>query len=138
MNLELDGRVAVVCAASKGLGRATAFSLAREGAKLAICARDPFETGERRTLNLGHTIGHALEIESGYRLKHGAAVALGMRSVAAIAARRGADPALPTRLDDLLGTLGYRLHHAFDESVVRTAMRRDKKRVLSRPPPRAR
>lgn len=43
MNLELDGRVAVVCAASKGLGRATAFSLAREGAKLAICARTESE-----------------------------------------------------------------------------------------------
>ena len=54
--------------------------------KLAVCERDPFETGERRTLNLGHTIGHALEIESRYRLPHGAAVALGMRAVAAIAA----------------------------------------------------
>ncbi len=32
--------------------------------KLAVCERDPFEAGERRTLNLGHTIGHALEIES--------------------------------------------------------------------------
>ena len=100
--------------------------------KLAICGRDPFETGERRTLNLGHTIGHALEIESGYRLKHGAAVALGMRSVAAIAARRGADPELPARLDNLLGALGYRLHHAFDDAVVRTAMLRDKKREAGR------
>ena len=55
-----------------------------------------------------------------------------MRSVAAIAAGRGADPDLPTRLDDLLGTLGYRRHHAFDEAVVRTAMRRDKKREAGR------
>jgi 3-dehydroquinate synthetase len=100
--------------------------------KLAICGRDPFETGERRTLNLGHTIGHALEIESGYKLKHGAAVALGMRAVAAIAAGRGADPDLVGRQDDLLGSLGYRLHHAFDEAGVRTAMRRDKKRDRGR------
>ena len=96
--------------------------------KLAITHRDPFETGERRVLNLGHTIGHALEIESGYRLKHGAAVALGMRAVAAIAAGRGADADLPKRLDDLLGSLGYRLRVAFDEGVVRAAMKRDKKR----------
>jgi shikimate kinase/3-dehydroquinate synthase len=100
--------------------------------KLAICGRDPFETGERRTLNLGHTIGHALEIESGYRLKHGAAVALGMRAVAVISARRGADPDLVRRQDDLLGSLGYRLHHAFDEAAVRLAMRRDKKREAGR------
>jgi 3-dehydroquinate synthetase len=100
--------------------------------KLAICGRDPFETGERRTLNLGHTIGHALEIESGYKLKHGAAVALGMRAVAAISAGRGADPDLVRRQDELLGSLGYRLHHAFDDAAVRTAMRRDKKREAGR------
>jgi shikimate kinase/3-dehydroquinate synthase len=100
--------------------------------KLAICARDPFEAGERRTLNLGHTIGHALEIESGYRLKHGAAVALGMRAIAAISERRGADPDLVKRLDAMLRSLGYNLHHAFDEAAVRTAMRRDKKREAGR------
>ena len=47
--------------------------------KLSVCERDPFEIGERRTLNLGHTVGHALEIESGYHLAHGSAVALGLR-----------------------------------------------------------
>lgn len=39
MNLELSGKGAIVCAASKGLGRAAALSLAREGARVAICAR---------------------------------------------------------------------------------------------------
>jgi 3-oxoacyl-[acyl-carrier protein] reductase len=37
----LKGRVALVAAASKGIGRAAAFALAREGAKLALCARTP-------------------------------------------------------------------------------------------------
>ena len=39
MDLHLEGRCAIVCAASKGLGRATALSLAREGAHVAICSR---------------------------------------------------------------------------------------------------
>src|SRR2546423_12379862 len=39
MDLGLRGRKAIVCAASKGLGRACAFSLAREGVRLVITAR---------------------------------------------------------------------------------------------------
>ena len=39
MDLQLRDRCAIVCAASKGLGRATAMALAREGARVAICAR---------------------------------------------------------------------------------------------------
>jgi len=41
MDLGLKGRVAIVVAASKGLGRAVATELAREGAQVAICARSP-------------------------------------------------------------------------------------------------
>lgn len=40
MDLGLSGRVVLVTAASQGIGRATAEAFAREGAKLAICARD--------------------------------------------------------------------------------------------------
>jgi 3-oxoacyl-[acyl-carrier protein] reductase len=47
MDLGLNGRVAVVAAASKGLGKAVALGLAAEGAKLAICARGEEEL--RRT-----------------------------------------------------------------------------------------
>jgi 3-dehydroquinate synthetase len=100
--------------------------------KLEICARDPFETGARRTLNLGHTIGHALEVESGYRLAHGAAVALGMRAVAAIAVGRGADPQLGPRLDAVLQGLGFAMNRPFDTAAVRRAMTADKKRRRGR------
>ena len=46
MNLDIGGRNAIVCAASKGLGKACAESLAREGVNLTICARTP-ETLEK-------------------------------------------------------------------------------------------
>jgi len=39
MDLKLNGKVAVVTAASRGLGRAVAEAMAKEGVKLAICAR---------------------------------------------------------------------------------------------------
>lgn len=100
--------------------------------KLGVVDRDPFEAGERRTLNLGHTLGHALEIESGYQLPHGQAVVLGLRAVTAIAEGRGAEAGLGERIDDLLRRLGYRLTRAFDRSAVRDALGSDKKRVRGR------
>ena len=45
--------------------------------KLSIIKEDPFETGLRRILNFGHTIGHALEQQSNYTIPHGQAVAIG-------------------------------------------------------------
>ena len=46
--------------------------------KAAVCLRDPWDLGERRMLNLGHTFAHALEAASDYALPHGEAVALGL------------------------------------------------------------
>ena len=100
--------------------------------KLGVVERDPYETGERRALNLGHTIGHALEIQSGYRLPHGAAVALGVRAVATIAAGRGAEPGLRERIDSVLAGLGYALTRRFDPVAVRAALAGDKKRLRGR------
>jgi 3-dehydroquinate synthase len=48
-------------------------------AKAAVVARDEYEhTGARATLNLGHTVGHAIESAAGYSLAHGEAVAVGL------------------------------------------------------------
>ncbi|MEM8884644.1 MAG: 3-dehydroquinate synthase family protein [Planctomycetota bacterium] len=55
--------------------------------KREIVVRDPKDVGERRTLNLGHTLGHAFERASDYRLAHGEAVALGLRAACRIAER---------------------------------------------------
>jgi 3-dehydroquinate synthase len=46
--------------------------------KLSVVAKDPLEGGLRRCLNLGHTLGHALEQASKYSLTHGEAVAIGL------------------------------------------------------------
>jgi len=100
--------------------------------KLGVVDRDPFERGERRTLNLGHTLGHALEIESGYALPHGQAVVLGLRAVTAIAEGRGASPHLAQRIDELLARLGYTLTRAFDVARVKASLGTDKKRVAGR------
>ena len=59
MDLQLRGKCAIVCAASRGLGRATALSLAREGASVAICARHEaalLETAEEIRSATGATV----------------------------------------------------------------------------------
>jgi len=49
-------------------------------AKAALVESDPRESGRRRLLNFGHTLGHAIEAELGYgSISHGDAVAHGLR-----------------------------------------------------------
>jgi 3-dehydroquinate synthase len=57
--------------------------------KSRIVSRDELETGLRKILNFGHTIGHAVELLSDYRLAHGEAVSIGMTLEARIAERAG-------------------------------------------------
>ncbi len=79
-------------------------------------------------LNLGHTLGHALEVESGFEMSHGEAVGLGLRAVAAIAASRQADAGLAEAIDEVLRTLGMPLTRGFDRHAVVEALGSDKKR----------
>lgn len=121
-------------AALSGEDQAAAYAITERAirVKLAIVDRDPFESNERRNLNLGHTIGHALEIESGYSLAHGAAVALGLRAVARIATRRGAQADLLEQIDAVLINLGFELRRSFDRAAVIAATHSDKKREAGR------
>ena len=57
--------------------------------KAGVVSRDEHETGERTALNAGHTIGHALELLSGYALRHGEAVAIGLVEECRIGERLG-------------------------------------------------
>lgn len=76
--------------------------------KALVVTLDERESGPRRMLNLGHTIGHAIEAESGYgSYAHGEAVALGLRAVAQLGHRLGScGPEVPARVDELLLAFG--------------------------------
>ena len=75
--------------------------------KARVVRRDERETGRRAILNFGHTIGHALESVSGYRLSHGRAVAIGMAVEARLAVDHGSlSESDARRVVDLLETFG--------------------------------
>ena len=57
--------------------------------KQDFVSRDEFDRGARKLLNLGHTLGHALEQRSGFSLSHGRGVSIGMAAVTRAAAARG-------------------------------------------------
>ncbi len=57
--------------------------------KRDFVAADEFDKGVRQFLNLGHTVGHAVERLSGYTVPHGSAVAIGTATVARAAAKNG-------------------------------------------------
>jgi shikimate kinase/3-dehydroquinate synthase len=95
-------------------------------AKLRIVSRDERDGGLRQVLNLGHTVGHAIEAATGYAAyRHGEAVGLGL-----LAALRLSDQGdLRGEVADLLRARGLptRLNHADPDAVV-MATARDKKR----------
>lgn len=71
--------------------------------KAACVSRDPLEQSEagkgRVLLNLGHTVGHAIEAASGFSMRHGEAVALGLRAAARVSEAQGlCDPGLEARM----------------------------------------
>ncbi|MEJ2210274.1 MAG: bifunctional shikimate kinase/3-dehydroquinate synthase [Anaerolineae bacterium] len=81
--------------------------------KVAVVEADPYEAGQRAVLNLGHTVGHALERLSGYGLRHGEAVAIGTVAAARLAAALGRTdgdgPALIGRIEAALAAWGLPL-----------------------------
>lgn len=61
--------------------------------KHAVVAKDPYERkGLREVLNFGHTLGHAIEAASRYRVRHGEAVGLGMLYALDVGVREGVTP----------------------------------------------
>jgi shikimate kinase/3-dehydroquinate synthase len=95
--------------------------------KLAVVAADERDAGRRQALNLGHTVGHAIETASGYRrYRHGEAVGLGLLAALRLSGQDG----LRAHVRELLLARGLpvTLAGASVEKVVE-ATARDKKRV---------
>ena len=100
--------------------------------KAAVVSADERESGLRRILNFGHTVGHALEAVTKYkRFRHGEAIGYGMLAALAIGVARGVTPpSLGEEVDALITQLGP-LPSVADISAreVLAAIRRDKKIV---------
>jgi 3-dehydroquinate synthase len=98
--------------------------------KRDVVETDPFETGARARLNLGHTFAHAVEQVTGYRVRHGEAVAMGLVAAADLSVRLGhAVPPLVDELRALLETIGLptRFPPGLGSAALIEAMGRDKK-----------
>ena len=96
--------------------------------KIAIVAEDERDSGRRAVLNLGHTVGHAIETATGYsRYRHGEAVGLGLLAALRLS---GADD-LRTEVEGLLASHGLTvsLDSAVSVDDVVEAIGRDKKRT---------
>jgi len=78
------------------------------GIKAEVVGLDEREAGLRALLNFGHTLGHAVELVSGFRrIRHGEAVAIGMVFAARLSERRGLAPAgVAARVSSLLERAG--------------------------------
>ncbi len=103
--------------------------------KASIVEQDERETGLRRTLNFGHTAGHAIEAVTRYRrFRHGEAVAYGMLLAADIAVARGAMPEEDRNaLEETINQMGP-LPAVTDLSIsgIMEAIGRDKKVVAGK------
>ena len=112
--------------------RATADALvARSVAiKCEVVAADECEANRRQVLNLGHTIGHAIEQVSGYAIAHGEAVAIGMVVEARLAVHLGLAAAdVPERIVAVLRAAGLpvEIPASVDRAALLAATRQDKK-----------
>jgi 3-dehydroquinate synthase len=95
--------------------------------KSDVVNQDEREAGERRKLNFGHTIGHALEKTLG--ISHGAAVSVGMVMAAELSQQCGLlDGQAVRRIKDLLSRLNLPIQAEFDPGAVFEALGKDKKR----------
>ena len=95
--------------------------------KAAIVERDERESGDRRLLNLGHTLAHAIE-KSSSKFNHGEAVACGLALVADAACRRGVlAEQTKERICALLSRAGFTLTPPVDMAKLLKAVKKDKK-----------
>ena len=95
--------------------------------KASIVERDERETGDRRLLNLGHTLAHAIE-KSSSKMNHGEAVAVGLKLITEAAVRCGKLSAGDgERIVGLLQRAGFALEPPVEMRTLLKAVSKDKK-----------
>jgi 3-dehydroquinate synthetase len=102
--------------------------------KIKIIEDDPYEKGFRAALNLGHTVGHAVELVSGFELRHGEAISIGMVIEATYAETIGiAHKGLADVIKNILSKLELpvRIPNGLPRQEIIRAMRVDKKKNAS-------
>ena len=99
------------------------------GMKRDVVRGDEFDRGQRALLNLGHTVGHAVESCSGFTLLHGEGVAIGMAIITRAAVEKGiCDPALLPQVLDILQKYGLPTEVPYPLADIQKAAEADKKR----------
>jgi 3-dehydroquinate synthetase len=98
--------------------------------KARVVRDDAREHGRRKTLNFGHTLGHAIELASGFALLHGQAVAIGMVLEARLAERLGvAEHGTSDEIERVVRAAGLpaAVPSTLGADAILAATRRDKK-----------
>jgi 3-dehydroquinate synthase len=112
------------------LGAALSAVAIAADVKASIVSQDPFESGLRELLNFGHTLGHAYEAATAYRVTHGEAVAVGMVFATALAEELSlTTPGLRPQLEALLERGGLPTRARLSESVWSYVLRDKKARA---------
>ena len=97
--------------------------------KEEVVEKDVLDRGLRQTLNLGHTLGHALEIASNFSIGHGSAVAWGLWQIALFSAKSGwCDENVPQEIAAMLTLYGFPTEVPFSMSELYQILLQDKKR----------
>jgi 3-dehydroquinate synthetase len=99
--------------------------------KIKVIEEDPYEKGFRAALNLGHTVGHAVELVSKFQLRHGEAIAIGIVAEAKLAEQlKVAHKGLSDTIREVLLKLGLptEIPEQLPREQILRAMRVDKKK----------
>ena len=96
-------------------------------AKVRVVEEDEKESGLRRLLNFGHTIGHAIERDR--KVMHGQAVAVGMIMAARLSVNLGMlDASAASLLEELVAAAGLPVEYSLDPETIFGNIRKDKKK----------
>ncbi|MDD4200783.1 MAG: 3-dehydroquinate synthase [Eubacteriales bacterium] len=121
------GDLSIIDCLSDSIFAATAKAIM---VKKNLVEADELESGERKLLNLGHTIAHAIEKCSGYKISHGSAVMTGMYLTALAADKLGwsTQPMAPY-IKKIIDAFGYKVITDFAAEDLAAAALNDKKRA---------